>query len=37
MNMVFAIAYFCLVISRDYENISCNSGDMYVLPDIKLG
>ena len=26
MNMVFAIAYFCLVISRDYENISCNSG-----------
>jgi hypothetical protein len=31
MNMVFAIAYFCLVISRDYENIACNSGDIYVL------
>jgi hypothetical protein len=31
MNMVFAIAYFCLVISRDYENISCSSGNMFVL------
>jgi hypothetical protein len=29
MNMVFAIAFFSLAINRDYENISCNSGDKY--------